>query len=113
MGDPVKIVDLAKTMIRMAGKSEQEIGIHFTGLRPGEKLYEELIADADTSVPTKVARVRIARLGDLAADGALLEWVRGAMDNRHWTREVVVDGLQRWVAEYAVPGRAAPLGCSR
>ena len=100
MGDPVKIVDLAKTMIRMAGRQEQETGIRFTGLRPGEKLYEELIADSDKTLPTRISRVRIAKLGDQHADGALLEWVKGAMDNRHWVREEVLAGLSRFVAEY-------------
>lgn len=107
MGDPVKIVDLARDMIRLAGRSEQEIGIRFTGLRPGEKLYEELIADADTTLPTKVARVRIARLGDLDADGAVVEWVREAAGSGEWSRETVVEGLRRWVPEYSAI-RAAP-----
>jgi len=113
MGDPVRIVDLAGTMIRMAGRSEQEIGIHFTGLRPGEKLYEELIADADTSVPTKFARVRIATLGEPAADDELLHWVVGAMDNRYWARDEVVGGLKRWVAEYGKPASPLPLEAVR
>lgn len=42
MGDPVKIVDIAKTLITLMGKKDGEIGIHFTGLRPGEKMFEEL-----------------------------------------------------------------------
>jgi UDP-N-acetyl-D-glucosamine 4,6-dehydratase len=45
MGEPVKIVDLARTMIRLYGR-EGEVEIVFTGLRPGEKLYEELLIDA-------------------------------------------------------------------
>jgi len=56
MGEPVKIVDLARTMIRLAGLSEKtddhpdgDIGIEFTGLRPGEKLYEELLIGQNTS----------------------------------------------------------------
>jgi FlaA1/EpsC-like NDP-sugar epimerase len=110
MGEPVKIVDLAKTMIRMVGRSGPEISISFTGLRPGEKLYEELIADSDQTLPTRIPRVRIARLVDATSDGALLEWVKGTMDNRHLAREEVLAELSRWVPEYRHAGRRAPMG---
>jgi FlaA1/EpsC-like NDP-sugar epimerase len=45
MGDPVKIVDLAKNLINLSGNSIEEIGIEYTGIRPGEKIFEELLKD--------------------------------------------------------------------
>jgi len=45
MGEPVKIVDLAKNLIKLSGYSEDEIGIAYSGIRPGEKLFEELLND--------------------------------------------------------------------
>lgn len=69
MGEPVKIIDLAKTMIRMSGKSLQEVRIEFSGLRAGEKLYEELLADQDMCERTPIERLSVARLVDAGAAG--------------------------------------------
>jgi len=63
MGEPVKILELARDLIRLSGHNESEIGILFSGLRAGEKLYEELLADDDATVPSRHARLRIARIG--------------------------------------------------
>src|SRR5690625_5709539 len=47
MGDPVKIVDLATNLIHLSGFSVDEIGIEYSGIRPGEKMYEELLSDSE------------------------------------------------------------------
>ncbi|MEP7098975.1 MAG: polysaccharide biosynthesis protein, partial [Burkholderiales bacterium] len=78
MGDSVRIVDLARDLIRLSGHREAEIGIVFSGLRPGEKLYEELLADADQTLASAHPRLRIARLREEAGSQGverLLEWL--------------------------------------
>ncbi len=62
MGKPIKILDLAIKMIRLSGlKENQDIKIEFTGLRPGEKLYEEVLADAETTIPTHHPKILIGK----------------------------------------------------
>jgi FlaA1/EpsC-like NDP-sugar epimerase len=68
MGEPVRILQLARDMILLSGHTLEEIPIVFTGLRSGEKLYEELLADADTTLPTPFARLRIARLQETRSE---------------------------------------------
>ncbi|MEI2679329.1 MAG: nucleoside-diphosphate sugar epimerase/dehydratase [Burkholderiaceae bacterium] len=78
MGEPVKIVELARDLIRLSGQDENEIAIVFSGLRPGEKLFEELLADADLTQPSAHPRLRIAKLNDESTDiwtRELLEWL--------------------------------------
>lgn len=101
MGEPVRIVDLAKTMIRLAGRSEREVPIVFTGLRPGEKLYEELLADDDATLATAVPRLRVAKL----REGALPASLRQSMVALQTTEapasaDAVRALLARWVPEY-------------
>lgn len=63
MGDPVKIVDMAKNMIRLAGLiPEKDINIVFTGLRPGEKLYEELLIKGENIIPTHHSKIKISKV---------------------------------------------------
>ncbi|MGZ2371898.1 polysaccharide biosynthesis protein [Ancylomarina sp. YFZ004] len=63
MGKPVKIADLAKKMIRLSGlKLDEDIKIKYTGLRPGEKLYEELLATKENTLPTHNDKIMIGRV---------------------------------------------------
>ena len=94
MGEPIKIADLARMMIRLSGKTEQEVPLSFTGLRPGEKLYEELLADDETTEPTPHPKLRIAKTSGLQAVNIqqVLDWVDRAgpaptsADVRTWLR---------------------------
>ena len=62
MGTPVKIADMARDLIRLSGKEpERDIEIKFTGLRPGEKLYEELITEGEGIVPTDSKKIMVLR----------------------------------------------------
>lgn len=62
MGEPVRIVDLARNLIRLSGlEPDKDISIAFTGLRPGEKLYEELLLDKDRATATRIEKIYIER----------------------------------------------------
>ncbi|MDO4682905.1 MAG: polysaccharide biosynthesis protein [Lautropia sp.] len=100
MGQPIRIVDLARTMIKLSGYTEAEIPIAFTGLRPGEKLYEELLADNEKTLPTPHAKLRVSRPIDPPGtnwDISVQRWLEsegpvGDAEVRHM--------LNLWVPEY-------------
>ena len=100
MGKPVKIVDLAREMIRLSGFNETQIGIKFTGLRPGEKLYEELLANDELTQTTPHAKLRIAKAIP-PIDGQWLtlvaQWLR---QERRPSETEIKSALQALVAEY-------------
>lgn len=89
MGEPVRIVDLARKMIHLSGYSEQEIRIEFSGLRPGEKLYEELLADTEQTRETPHPKLRIAqgRLVDSDFLANLRSWLASACQSDAQVRE--------------------------
>ena len=71
MGEPVKIVDLAKKMIKLAGLvPEVDIKIVYSGLRPGEKLYEELLNEEETTIPTHHRKIRISKVREYSFNKA-------------------------------------------
>ena len=99
MGDPVRIVDLANDLIHLSGLAEGDIRIEFMGLRPGEKIHEELLATSESTLPTPHQKLRIAQacqvdeqwLSELAA---WLDKVTVLSDQE------VRDELIKWVPEY-------------
>jgi FlaA1/EpsC-like NDP-sugar epimerase len=113
MGEPVRIVDLAEQMIRLAGLvPERDVKIEFIGLRPGEKLHEELFHDAEAAVPTKNPSLRLAapRTADYAILARSLDELEAEARAANESR--VLDLLRRLVPEYrreAPPAEIVPL----
>jgi len=102
MGEPMKIAELARMLIRLSGKTEQEIPISYTGLRPGEKLYEELLADDETTEPTPHPKLRVAKTsGQLPDIQSVMNWIQDAgpepssMGLREWLRARVPEYAPR------------------
>jgi FlaA1/EpsC-like NDP-sugar epimerase len=100
MGKPIRIVDLARDLIQLHGLTEDQVKIEFTGLRPGEKLYEELLADAETTRPTHHPKLRIAKARDVEP-GWLDELLAWLGQRRQVPEEEVRRDLRRWVPEYS------------
>lgn len=98
MGEPVRIVDLARKMINLSGSSESEIRIEYIGLRPGEKLYEELLADAEQTRNTPHPKLRIARARPV--DDGFLQNLRPWFAESCQSDEAVRETLMSWVPEY-------------
>ncbi|HUH84184.1 MAG TPA: nucleoside-diphosphate sugar epimerase/dehydratase [Stellaceae bacterium] len=109
MGEPIKIVDLARQMIRLAGlKPDKDIKIAYIGLRPGEKLSEELFHANEPLLPTEAAGIRLAapRIIDYAMlSRALDELAEHARERRE---ERVMGLLKTLVPEYSNGRPAAP-----
>ena len=100
MGEPVKIVDLARELIRLSGYAEADIGFEFTGLRPGEKLYEELLADGEHTLPTPHPKLRIAK-SRAAPDAAWMQHLATWLQQDNPGAAQVRQQLASLVPEYA------------
>ncbi|HEY0522352.1 MAG TPA: nucleoside-diphosphate sugar epimerase/dehydratase [Stellaceae bacterium] len=107
MGEPVRIVDLARQMILLAGlRPNVDVEIRFTGLRPGEKLFEEIFHGAEPLLPTEAKGVLLAapRTADAAALGRALDEL--AQICRREDRAAFDAMLRRLVPEYQPPSAA-------
>ena len=102
MGEPVKIADLARQMIRLAGlRPDEDVEIRFTGLRPGEKLFEELFHGQEPPVPTGYPGLLMAapRTADPAIVGRAMEEIASACRGGHV--RLALDQLGRLIPEFA------------
>jgi FlaA1/EpsC-like NDP-sugar epimerase len=101
MGEPVKIADLARDMIRLSGLTEEDVKIVFTGLRSGEKLYEELLADSEHTLATPHPKLRRAKARSVDASqlDQILFWL---VQDAYPEDSSVKRSLSQWIQEYTV-----------
>ena len=96
MGESVKIDDLARRMIYLAGfKPDEDIKIEYSGLRPGEKLYEEVLSNNENTLPTDHSRIRIAKVREYDYNDALA----GVDELERLSREVEINDMVRLMKE--------------
>ncbi|RZL00095.1 MAG: polysaccharide biosynthesis protein, partial [Pedobacter sp.] len=101
MGKSVRIVELAKKMIRLAGLTPNEdIKIEYSGLRPGEKLYEELLNDNENVLPTHHEKIMIGKVREYVFN-EVEEHVYSLVNNaRNNADRIVVKGMKKLVPEF-------------
>jgi FlaA1/EpsC-like NDP-sugar epimerase len=105
MGQPVRIVDLARQMIRLSGfEPDEDVEIVFTGLAPGEKLHEELVSDGEEVAPTHHDRIRVLRLSDRPSQHAegWLPMLEACVETGHVSNAVAL--LEKLVPSYRPSG---------
>jgi FlaA1/EpsC-like NDP-sugar epimerase len=101
MGESIRIVDLAKKMIQLVGLKEgKDIRIIYTGLRPGEKLYEELLANAENTLPTHHAQILIGKVREYAYEEVkvIIEHLIQSFDTQN--NELIVQRMKELVPEF-------------
>ncbi|MGH7664859.1 MAG: polysaccharide biosynthesis protein [Gemmatimonadaceae bacterium] len=100
MGQPVKIVDLARNLIRLSGmEPDVEISIVYTGLRSGEKLHEQLTSDTEETLPTRSEKIRLVRTERPSVSARDLEVLQRAVEGRD--DRAILRRLQELVPEYS------------
>jgi FlaA1/EpsC-like NDP-sugar epimerase len=107
MGEPVRIVDLARDMIKLSGADPDRVPIVFTGLRPGEKLYEEPLASEEATKPTRHPKLFVADARE-ASEDAVRQMVAWCERDRAADDAEVRARLKGWIPEYA-PLAGAPV----
>jgi FlaA1/EpsC-like NDP-sugar epimerase len=104
MGKPIKILDLAKNMIRLSGLvPDKDINIIYTGLRPGEKLYEELLTDKEMTLPTHHPKIKIANVEKLLGEQVLykIDYLLNELYNLE--KFEIIQKFKELVPEYKIP----------
>jgi FlaA1/EpsC-like NDP-sugar epimerase len=99
MGNPVRILDIAKSMIKLSGLTEDDIKIIFIGLRPGEKLFEEILIKGENILPTRHNKIFIAKTRNVSKKwvSSLIDWI----DDSPLKNEILIKKeLKKWVVEY-------------
>lgn len=91
MGEPVKIVDLAKNMIELSGFTEDEMPIVFSGIRPGEKMYEELLKDGEVDPEAIYPKIFVGRTKQVEPVETILRMVENHHLNPIQLRNVLLD----------------------
>jgi FlaA1/EpsC-like NDP-sugar epimerase len=99
MGEPIRIVDLARDIIRLSGLNDEQVKIEYTGLRPGEKLFEEVMDRREQLLDTPHPKLRVALARGVSTHqttAALRQLCASPPANDDATREL----LRQWVPEY-------------
>jgi len=101
MGKPIKIVDLAVNMIRLSGLEPwKDIKIEFTGLRHGEKLFEELLSTDEEILPTYHEKIKIAKVGDSDFKNEVIKVIESLKDIYGFSESEIIELFESLVPEY-------------
>ncbi len=100
MGPPVRIADLARQMILLSGLKTEDIRIEFSGVRPGEKLYEELSAHEETTVSTSHSQIRVFSGRNVSAEALERSLEALRLEIEEGDAEAVLSRLKELVPDY-------------